>query len=378
MKGGLNARRDFLKTSVGSAMVAGLAAAAEGQQSTGLEWRNRQTAMQYRQLGRSRCMVSAMVMGGNEITPDNFEHVLRAVDAGLNYLDTSPAYGNGKSELGYAKVLKARRRDQVFLTSKVSVWDNNRNEKFKTIFASLSDAEQQRLRAAANDAIQQRGTANPNYLGNYFGSQKAELEAAVLSNVVSKKYGDRVDRRRNYRQTVIESVEGTLRRLGTDHLDTLMCPHGASTREELLEHPEIFDAFDELKRAGKVRFLGVSSHSDPAGVLDACIESQQYDVAMVAYNIVNHSFVADAITRAKAAGIGVIAMKVARAVFPGPNRGPGNAQGIEALRRDAGDPGLTLPQQAYSWALRNQDLSAVISNMVNAEQVAENLRLVTS
>ena len=143
---------------------------------------------------------------------------------------------------------------------------------------------------------------------------------------------------------------------------------------ELTRYPEILEAFDRLKRDGKVRFLGVSSHNDPAGILNAAIAAGEYAVAMVAYNIVNHAFMTGAIAAAHQADIGVIAMKVARPVFPGPNRGPGNQEGRDRLAELV--PGdWTVPQQAYLWALRNKNLSAVISNIVNRDQLQENISL---
>ena len=369
-------RRGFLKTSVGSAVAAGLSTRMVSAQEEvpELEWRNRTDLMRYRQLGRTGFMVSEIVMGGNEITPDNYEHVLMALDRGLNYLDTSPAYGKGQSELGYAKVIQARPRDQFFLTSKVSVWDTTRHERFQKIFDGLNKDEQNRLKEQAAQLIESRGAANPAYLGGYFGGQTRELNRAALCDAMEDRYGGLIDREQSYRQSVMDSVEGSLQRLGTDHIDILMCPHGASSPVELTRYPEIFEAFDRLKQAGKVRFLGVSSHNDPAGILNAAIAAGRYSVAMVAYNIVNHAFMSDAVAAAHRAGIGVIAMKVARPVFPGPNRGAGNEDGRNHLAKlVAGD--WSVPQQAYLWALRNKNLSAVISNMVNSDQVQDNIAL---
>ena len=65
------------------------------------EWRNRQSGMTYRRLGRTGFMISEIVMGGGPVSPTNYEHVELAIDMGLNYLDTAPAYGNTISEQGY-------------------------------------------------------------------------------------------------------------------------------------------------------------------------------------------------------------------------------------------------------------------------------------
>jgi aryl-alcohol dehydrogenase-like predicted oxidoreductase len=199
------------------------------------------------------------------------------------------------------------------------------------------------------------------------------LEAAMLSNLMEEKYGDRIDRPRAYRQTVVDSVDESLSRLGTDYLDILMCPHGASSPEELM-HDEIFEAFELLKKAGKVRHLGVSSHSDPAGVLKAAVESGKYSVAMVAYNVANESFMNGPLAEAKTADVGVIAMKVARTVYPGDGRREPDPKRIEKLAAIIDGP-WSVPQKAYLWGLSNDNLSAVISNITNDHQLEENLKL---
>ena len=56
---------------------------------------------------------------------------------------------------------------------------------------------------------------------------------------------------------IIWSVEGILKRLKTDHLDSLLL-HRA---DPLVEPEEVAKAFDELHAAGKVRYFGVSNHT---------------------------------------------------------------------------------------------------------------------
>jgi len=371
----MRSRREFLDTSARASLGVGLSTLSTSAGAPPFnKTRNQRDSMRYRPLGTTGMTVSEVVMGGNEITPENYEHVLEALDHGLNYLDTSPAYGAGKSELGFAKVIHARPRDQFYLTSKVSLWDTNRGQLYQDIFESLDATTQRRLSAQVQDEIEESGVAKDDYIVNYFGSQRKELESAILCSIMEKAYGRRIDREKNYKQLILKSTEESLRRLGVDYLDTLMCPHGASSGQELLNYPEILEAFEELKESGKVRFLGVSSHSDPAGVLRAARESGAFSVAMVAYNIVNHTYMDTAIAEAKASGIGVIAMKVARPVYAGPNRKPAAPQSVADLQEAI--PGdWTIPQKAYLWALKNPNLSAVISNIVNLEQTRANLKL---
>ncbi len=59
------------------------------------------------------------------------------------------------------------------------------------------------------------------------------------------------------KEHILSSVEGSLRRLGTDYVDVLLL-HRPDT---LMEPEEVAEAFDRLERDGKVRFFGVSNHS---------------------------------------------------------------------------------------------------------------------
>ena len=56
---------------------------------------------------------------------------------------------------------------------------------------------------------------------------------------------------------IVESVEGSLRALGTDYLDVLLLHRP----DALVEPAEVARAFDELHASGKVRYFGVSNHT---------------------------------------------------------------------------------------------------------------------
>src|SRR5437870_1224694 len=127
-------------------------------------------------------MLRSLFMGGNTISPSNYEHVLRALDRGLNYLDTAPAYGNGDSQKGYVRVLQSRPRDRFFLNTKVSLWDINRGKLYKDIFDSLPASEQAKLRTSALDEIARSNSGRPDYFISYFNGQRDELDTASLAN----------------------------------------------------------------------------------------------------------------------------------------------------------------------------------------------------
>src|SRR4051812_17945837 len=182
-------RREFLTTSAGAALAQILASKADAAPAGAPgEWRNRQPGVAYRRLGRTGFMISEVVMGGNTISPDNYEHVLQALDLGLNYLDTAPAYGHGRSELGYARVIGSRARDKFFLNSKVSLWDVNRGKLYKTIYDSLSDAEKKKIDAEVHEEIERSGAFAPDYVCDYFDGQRPETPEAIRANLLEKKY----------------------------------------------------------------------------------------------------------------------------------------------------------------------------------------------
>lgn len=59
------------------------------------------------------------------------------------------------------------------------------------------------------------------------------------------------------KEHILEAVDGSLRRLKTDHLDFLLLHRP----DALVEPEEVAEAFLQLNKAGKVRFFGVSNHN---------------------------------------------------------------------------------------------------------------------
>lgn len=358
-------RRTFL-TTAGAAFSAVAA-------DTASEWRNRQPEMSYRRLGRTGFMVSELAMGGNFIRPTNFEHVLAAHERGLNYFDTAPDYGRGASERGYARVIRTRPRDSFFLTTKIRLWPQSRKKLYSDIYTSLTAQQQDALKKVAAEIIEERKAAEPDYLPGYFTNQDGDLNRAALAAAIHRKYGDRVRGKIDYKKHIITSVEGSLRRLETDYVDVLTCPHGADLAEEIENFPEAIEAFEHLKKQGKVRYLSVSAHTEPAGVIEAAIRTGVYSMAMVAYNATNGRYVEKALTLARDKDFGILAMKSARPFVPG------NGARVDPARirrlHDAVPGDLKVPQKAYVWTLRNPAIATVVSEMINSQMVNENLPL---
>src|SRR5512141_1104750 len=81
--------------------------------------------MDYRSLGRTGVRVSPLCLGcmnfGGKTTPDDSYAVIdRALDAGVNFLDTANVYSRGRSEEVTGEALQRNgKRDQVVLATKV-------------------------------------------------------------------------------------------------------------------------------------------------------------------------------------------------------------------------------------------------------------------
>lgn len=376
---GSSTRREFLQ--VGAGLVAAsqaisptLAAESPGSEKQ-LDWRNRNPSMAYRQLGRTRMMISEVVSGGDPITLENYKHLELALEMGLNYLDMAPAYHRGDTERAYGKLLAAApgRRQKVFLTTKVSGFSQLREQLYNDVFKGLPPTKQDAIMKTAKAIREERGVEAPGYYLTYYPGQQGSFEPAYRRiAMMRERLGEGIENSPRLREHIVSSLEGSLSRLGTDHVDILMCPHGSCAPEEL-DGPLIRETFQTLKQQGKVRFLGVTAHNDPAGTLRAATAAGHYDVVMMAYNVVNGGYVAEAIRQVHAKGLGLIAMKAAMAVATHhKSLQPTPQWRIDKVNRIV--PGdLKPPLKAYTWALQNPCLSAVVSNLWDETHVRENL-----
>ncbi len=159
---------------------------------------------------------------------------------------------------------------------------------------------------------------------------------------------------------VIEAVEGSLGRLGTDYLD-LVHIHACNSLDRLMA-PNIHEAFDRLKQAGKVRFIGVSSHTpDLETVMAHAVDSGRFDVIMVAYNFKNWPDLHDIFHRAHQRGVGVIAMKTLK--------GAQHSQLSDFTPTER----ESFPQAAFKWVLSNGDVSGLVVSISKYDQLDEYL-----
>ena len=201
------------------------------------------------------------------------------------------------------------------------------------------------------------------------------------------------------RKHIMESCNGSLRRLGVDYLD-LYQAHRFDFETPL---EETLRAFDDLVRSGKVLYIGVSEWR--AEEIQAAVEvAEQMGFDRIISNQPQYSMLyrvieADVVPTCESYGIGQIVWSpVAQGVLSGkyqpgqpPPAGsratdPHGSNFIKRLMSDeiltavqrlqpiAADNGLTMPQLALAWVLQNPNVSAAIIGATRPEQVLDNVK----
>ncbi len=201
-----------------------------------------------RELGRTGLQVTMLGYGamelrgaprGREVTEAQAETILHAaLDAGINYIDTSIDYGLSEERIGR---YIANRRSEYYLASKCG--------------------------CVVGATPAPRGQRNPHVFT---------------------------------RANIIAGVEQSLVRLKTDHIDVLQF-HASPSKQTLEEHDAI-DAVLSLKRAGKVRFVGMSATLPH---LADHIAMGVFDVFQIPYSAVEREHEA-IITAAADSGAGIV------------------------------------------------------------------------
>ncbi len=156
---------------------------------------------------------------------------------------------------------------------------------------------------------------------------------------------------------IMEAVEASLKRLQTDHVD-LIHVHSCDRVERLLA-PNIHEAFDRLKEQGKVRFLGVSTHTpNLEAVANAAIDSKRFDVMMLAYHHSMWPNFTHILEKAQANDVGVVAMKTLKGA---------KHINLASFRDESG----VYSQAAFRWVLSNPAVGCLVISIVTQEQVDE-------
>jgi aryl-alcohol dehydrogenase-like predicted oxidoreductase len=117
-------RRTFVQSLLGGAAAAAIAKHIGPLEAFG-QTKNRGSSMPTRPLGKTGYDVCVFSLGGQATLEDETKHddaiaiINRALDLGVNYIDTAFIYGGGVSERYIGEVMKTRRHE-VFLASKTN------------------------------------------------------------------------------------------------------------------------------------------------------------------------------------------------------------------------------------------------------------------
>lgn len=139
------------------------------------------------------------------------------------------------------------------------------------------------------------------YLGKALGERRREIFLAGKSHARDRK-------------GALAHLSDTLSTLGTDHLDLWQMHDMRSAADiDAVSAPGgALEAFREAKEQGRVRFVGVTGHENPA-ILRRCIELFAFDTVLMPVNPAEPqhlSFITDLMPYALQRGVGIIAMKV--------------------------------------------------------------------
>jgi predicted aldo/keto reductase-like oxidoreductase len=151
----------------------------------------------------------------------------------------------------------------------------------------------------------------------------------------------------------LAQFEVSLSRLRMDYVDILYL-HDVRN-PELLKYKPIINAMKNLKKDGKAKFIGFSTHGNEPGVIDAAASLNTFDVILTAYNF-KQTYIEDlksAIGKATGAGIGIIAMKT--------------LAGGGFLDKERTKPMNTTA--ALKWVLSNNDITTTIPGMTDFDQL---------
>lgn len=295
--------------------------------------------MQYRRLGRSGLKVSEISLGswltyGKSVDDNVAEKTIhRAYELGVNFFDSANAYERGQGETVLAKALKGFPRHSYVITTKA--------------FWPMGDG--------------------PNDRG------------------LSRKH-------------VFEQVHASLKRMELDYVDIFYC-HRYDPDTPVYETLRVID---DLIRQGKILYAGVSEWT-AAQIEEAVATADKYLLDRIVvnqpgYNMLHRQIEEEIIPVSKKYGIGqVVFSPLAQGVLTGKYRGgniPNDSRAandktnmwvtqmindqtlakVDQLSEIANSLGVSLPNLALAWILREPNIASALVGASKPEQIEENVK----
>ena len=178
-------------------------------------------------------------------------------------------------------------------------------------------------------------------------------------------------------QTVRDSIERSLKRMRTDHVDVV---HLHSCDLEVLERGKVIQELQEAKQAGKTRYIGYSGDNEAAVW---AVESGLFDTLQTSFNLVDQQARTRLFARAEERGMGLIAKRpIANAAWGAEASPSGYAaeyyRRAQAMAREGPIPGA--PDDpillALGFVLAHQAVDTAIVGTSDPEHMEANIRLI--
>jgi len=156
-------------------------------------------------------------------------------------------------------------------------------------------------------------------------------------------------------KTLRDYIEGSLERLALDTIDIYYL--GGIQHKEIALNETYLKVLEEYKKAGKLLYLGVTTHSNEPEIIRAATDSGVYDVILTAYNFrkTNKDEIDEAVAYAVDKGMGIVAMKT--------------QAGVYWDRKDKSS--MINMKAALKWALQNENIHTAIPSFKNVDQMNE-------
>lgn len=216
------------------------------------------------------------------------------------------------------------------------------------------------------DAALKAGIIHLDTAHGYQRGRNEEMIGKVIRNydrnsyvIATKIKADQSDPARGQQiiQEMMNKLETSLKRLQLEYVDILYL-HGVGNREDVFFEPAI-QAMAKAKKEGKIKWAGLSTHSNEPEVLDAAVDGKFYEVVLTAYNFKqdHQQEMKRAIARAAEAGIGIVAMKTMA--------GGGFLDKLHLTQVNT--------QAALKWVLQNENVHTTIPGVTSFDQLESNL-----
>jgi len=324
--------------------------------------------MEYRKMGRTGLKVSPLCLGtmtlGKQVDePTSLRLIERAIDLGVNFIDTADLYVTGVTEQIVAKAIKGK-RDSLVLASK--------GGHVRKLAAKYGE---QKISGPID--IARPKPFNPWAAGEGTGPNDMGLS----------------------RKHLMQALEGSLRRLGTDYLDIYYAhmPDYDTPLDETLR------AMDDMVRQGKVRYLGGSNFRafqvGKALWLSDKHNLARWDVIQPPFNLLARDVEYELLPLCLEEGVGVVPFSPMAAgllsgkydkdkppiegaryslgklgyLYNKPYWNDLNFAAIEQLKTIAAGAGVSLSRFALAWVLANPAITSISNGSTSIAQLEDNV-----